>query len=108
MARTTALGTKNGAAKAGAVAISYATVSNNTALTDLWFQLFDKADAPTGGDVPFLSVLVKTGTTHVLGAEAFTDEAGTLANGLAWGWSTTSASYTAPVSATATAYLVHS
>lgn len=106
MPSTSGLGTTKGVAVTGPSAISYLLVSN-ASLTAIWFQLFDQATAPVNGAVPKVSFLVSPGETQHLNQEAFALEAGTMGAGLAWGWSSTHATFTATALTTTTVYLVH-
>lgn len=65
-----------------------------------YFQLHNKATAPTGGDTPVLSILISAGTATdpgvlELGKNFFLDNGFVLSTGIAVGISTTATTYTA-------------
>jgi len=61
-------------------------------------QLHNKASAPGAGDVPLLTFLIPTGAMIVLGTDFFTQAGIAFGTGIAFGFSTTEATYTAGVS----------
>lgn len=74
-------------------------VSANGALR--YFQLFDRAAALAGGEVPVIEIPVPTGYIGPLafGPAAFTAEGAQFFNGIVWGFSTTAGSYVAATAA---------
>lgn len=85
-----------GVANPGGSTLEGLIVSNKNALVAHWFQIHDKAANPGANDVPVLSILVPPVSTVVVG-DALARMS--LANGLAWAWSTTQADLTASTAA---------
>jgi hypothetical protein len=85
-------------AVAGPVSLFSVVVHNKSTSGDRWLHVFDKATAPALNEVPLLPPLkVAAGEVKGWSEEAFAGLA--LANGLAFGLSTTEDTYTAPASA---------
>lgn len=77
----------------------YGAVARNRNAGVRFFQVFDKAAIPVGGDVPILSVGMASATQLALGPDFFTRFGTFLASGLAWGYSSTEGTYTAGTAA---------
>lgn len=60
-----------------------------------YFQIFNKASAPAGSDVPVYSFPVATGARFEIGESIFGESGQNFSTGIAWGWSTASGSFTA-------------
>lgn len=60
-----------------------------------YFQIFNKASAPANPDVPVYSRAVKAGESFEIGEDIFGQSGQPFSTGIAWGWSTTSGTFTA-------------
>lgn len=78
--------------------------ASSRALTLVYFQLHDKATAPTAGNVPIFEfpingAIAGTVTSRVVGADFFSQNGCFFVTGLSYGYSTTSGTYTAATAA---------
>lgn len=94
----TALAAVSGVAKASAGNLKSLKAANRNAAAR-YIQIFNSAAGPTGGATPLDQTLVPAGATVVLGTDFFTDAGVALGTGIAWGFSTTSGTYTAATAA---------
>lgn len=60
-----------------------------------WAQLFDRTTLPTGGTVPLYAFYVPPLSQIVIGDDFFTKQGASFADGIAFGFSGTNATYTA-------------
>lgn len=64
-----------------------------------YFQLFARSTVPPAATVPRLEFLIPAGDQVVIGTDFFTEAGLSFASGIAWGFSTTSGTFTAGVAA---------
>lgn len=77
----------------------FSFMCHNLAGAARYFQLHNKASAPANPDVPLLTFLVPAGAMLIVGSEFFTTNGIYFSTGIASGFSTTEATYTAGLAA---------
>jgi hypothetical protein len=89
------IGASSGFAKASAGTL-FSISCNNRNAANRWIQVFNSASGPTGGATPFMAPwLVPAGGLTIVGSDHFTAGGISFSTGIAWGVSTTSATFTA-------------
>ncbi|MFK0735595.1 MAG: hypothetical protein ACFKPT_02545 [Gloeotrichia echinulata GP01] len=98
--RTRYLGTSNGANLKSSAGTIYAITASNSNAAVRYFQLFEKASAPTLNDVPVecFPIYANDGLL-IIGQDILGGAGISLATGISWGFSSNRLSYTAATAA---------